>query len=67
LGKLVALGEVVLDIYRNEGQSPVELPFTTRPGGAPANVAVATARLGQQAAFVGGVGTTCSGPLSRRP
>jgi fructokinase len=56
LGKIVALGEVISDIYRGEGELPVELPFTARPGGAPANVAVAAARLGQQAAFVGGVG-----------
>jgi len=56
LGKIVALGEVVSDIYRNEGESQVEMPFTARPGGAPANVAVAAARLGHEAAFVGGVG-----------
>ena len=46
------MGEVISDIYRGEGESPVELPFTARPGGAPANVAVAAARLGEQAAFV---------------
>jgi fructokinase len=56
LGKIVALGEVISDIYRGEGESPVELPFTARPGGAPANVAVAAARLDEEAAFVGGVG-----------
>lgn len=56
MGKIVALGEVVSDIYRNEGESQVEMPFTARPGGAPANVAVAAARLGHEAAFVGGVG-----------
>jgi len=50
------LGEVISDIYRGEGESPVELPFTARPGGAPANVAVAAARLDEEAAFVGGVG-----------
>ena len=54
--KIVSLGEVVADIYRGEGSSPVELPFTARPGGAPANVAVAVARLGVEAAFVGSVG-----------
>ncbi len=56
MGKIVALGEVVADIYRDEGSSNVEMPFTARPGGAPANVAVAAARLGAEAAFVGGVG-----------
>lgn len=56
MGKIVALGEVVADIYRDESDSPVEMPFTARPGGAPANVAVAASRLGAEAAFVGSVG-----------
>jgi len=56
LGKIVTFGEVVADIYRNEGSSPVELPFVARPGGAPANVVVAASRLGAEAAFAGGVG-----------
>ena len=56
MGRIVSLGEVVSDIYESEGSSPVELPFTARPGGAPANVAVAAARLGAEAAFVGSVG-----------
>ena len=34
----------------------MEMPFTARPGGAPANVAVAASRLGAEAAFVGSVG-----------
>ncbi len=56
MGKIVALGEVVSDIYRGEKPSDVELPFVARPGGAPANVAVAAARLGSEAAFIGSVG-----------
>jgi fructokinase len=56
LGKIVALGEVVSDIYRGEKPSGGELPFVARPGGAPANVAVAAARLGSEAAFIGSVG-----------
>ena len=56
MGRIVALGEVVSDIYRAESDSPIELPFVARPGGAPANVAVAAARLGSEAAFVGSVG-----------
>jgi fructokinase len=56
LGKMVALGEVVADVYRDESTSEIELPFTARPGGAPANVAVAAARLGEEAAFAGSVG-----------
>ena len=34
----------------------MEMPFIARPGGAPANVAVAASRLGTEAAFVGSVG-----------
>ena len=56
MGRIVSLGEVVSDIYEGERSSPVELPFTARPGGAPANVAVAAFRLGAEAAFVGSVG-----------
>ena len=44
------------DVYRERSTSDVELPFTARPGGAPANVAVAAARLGVESAFVGRVG-----------
>lgn len=56
MGRVVSLGEVVADIYEGQASSDVELPFTARPGGAPANVAVAVARLEVDAAFVGGVG-----------
>lgn len=56
MSSIVALGEVVADIYRGESSSDVEMNFTARPGGAPANVAVAASRLGSEAAFVGSVG-----------
>ena len=56
MGKIVTLGEVVADVYRGDAASEVELPFTARPGGAPANVAVAAAKLGAEAAFVGRLG-----------
>jgi fructokinase len=52
----VTLGEVVADVYRERSASEVELPFTARPGGAPANVAVAAARLGVESGFIGRVG-----------
>ncbi len=64
--KIVSLGEVVSDIYRGEGSSEVELPFTARPGGAPANVAVAAARLGSETTFVGSVGEDLFGDLILR-
>jgi fructokinase len=66
LGKIVALGEVVSDIYRGEEISAVELGFVARPGGAPANVAVAAARLGSEAAFVGSVGEDLFGDFILR-
>jgi fructokinase len=56
MGKIVTLGEVVADVYRESAPSAVELPFTARPGGAPANVAVAAARLGAESGFVGRLG-----------
>jgi fructokinase len=66
LAKIVALGEVVADIYRDESASEIELPFTARPGGAPANVAVAAARLGEEAAFAGSVGEDLFGDFILR-
>jgi fructokinase len=66
MAKIVALGEVVADIYRDESPVEVEMPFTARPGGAPANVAVATARLGEEAAFVGSVGKDLFGDFILR-
>ena len=66
MGKIVALGEVVADIYRDESPIEVEMPFTARPGGAPANVAVATSRLGEEAAFVGSVGKDLFGDFILR-
>ena len=66
MGKIVTLGEVVADVYREEMPSEVELPFTARPGGAPANVAVAGARLGAQTAFVGRLGDDLFGEFILR-
>ena len=66
MGKIVALGEVVSDIYRGEALSDVEMAFVARPGGAPANVAVATSRLGSEAAFVGSVGEDLFGDFILR-
>jgi fructokinase len=66
LTKIVTLGEVVSDIYRGEESSEVELGFVARPGGAPANVAVAASRLGAEAAFVGSVGEDLLGDFILR-
>jgi fructokinase len=66
VSRILTLGEVVADIYRDASESPVELPFTARPGGAPANVAVAASRLGAQASFVGSVGDDLFGDFIMR-
>ena len=66
MAKIVTLGEVVSDIYRGEELSEVELGFVARPGGAPANVAVAASRLGARAAFVGSVGEDLFGDFILR-
>ena len=66
MGKIVTLGEVVSDIYRREKISATEMGFVARPGGAPANVAVAAARLGWEAAFVGSVGEDLFGDFIMR-
>jgi fructokinase len=66
VGKIVTLGEVVADVYREEAPSEVEMPFTARPGGAPANVAVAAVKLGAQAAFVGRLGDDLFGQFILR-
>jgi fructokinase len=55
---LVTLGEALIDMFPAEiGRRLVEVSaFYPKPGGAPANVAVAAARLGARAAFIGKVG-----------
>ena len=66
MSRIVSLGEVVADIYRDESTSPVEMAFTARPGGAPANVAVVAAKLGAQATFIGRLGDDLFGEFILR-
>jgi len=66
VGKIVTSGEVVADVYQEQTPSEVELQFTARPGGAPANVAVAVAKLGAQASFVGRLGDDLFGDFILR-
>jgi fructokinase len=55
---IVCLGELLVDMFPAEvGRSLTEVSaFRPKPGGAPANVAVAAVRLGAQSAFIGKVG-----------
>lgn len=60
---IVCLGELLVDMFPAElGRSLVEVSaFRPKPGGAPANVAVAATRLGAQSAFIGKVGDEAFG------
>ncbi len=61
----VTLGELLIDMLPAEtGRSFAQVSaFIPKPGGAPANVAVAGARLGAQTAFIGKVGQDFFGEM----
>ena len=55
---ILCIGEALIDFIASDGEGSLETAttFIARDGGAPANVAVALARLGVPSAFVGAVG-----------
>lgn len=65
---LVALGEALVDISPLDYGATLEdgSPLHPAPGGAPANVAVAAAKLGAYSSFLGAVGDDPFGRLLRR-
>ncbi len=60
---IVCLGELLVDMFPSElGKELAEVSaFRPKPGGAPANVAVAAKRLGMESAFIGKVGNDAFG------
>ncbi len=62
---LVCLGEILIDFLPLETDGELT-GFTLHPGGAPFNVAVGLARLGEPAAFVGKLGADMFGRRLRR-
>ena len=53
---ILAIGEILIDLTQT-GTDENGIPqFAANPGGAPANLAVAAAKLGAQTAFIGKVG-----------
>jgi fructokinase len=65
---VLCLGEVLIDMIVSDGSPTLEDAgeFVARPGGAPANVAVALRRLGVPSAFCGAVGDDPFGARLRR-
>ncbi len=63
--QLTTIGEVLIDLTQTGVDSRGIPSYVANPGGAPANVAVAAARLGAKAAFIGCVGADSFGAQLR--
>jgi fructokinase len=64
MSAIVTIGEILIDLTFNGRKDGIPV-YTANPGGAPANVAVAAARLGADAAFIGKVGKDYYGSFLR--
>lgn len=62
---IVAIGEVLIDLTQKGVDELGVGQYSSNPGGAPANLAVAAARLGASTAFVGKVGKDAFGKYLR--
>ena len=61
--KITAIGEILVDMTQTQIDANGIPHFAANPGGAPANVAVAAAKLGVESAFVGCIGEDAFGTL----
>ena len=62
---IVTVGEILIDLTYSGRDKGIPV-YTANPGGAPANVAVAAARLGADTAFIGKVGKDYYGDFLRK-
>ena len=64
--KITTLGEILVDLTQNGVDDNGIISFSANPGGAPANVAVASSRLGASSQFIGCIGEDSFGEMLRK-
>ena len=62
---ITAIGEALIDLTQTGLSASGVTEYAANPGGAPANLAVAAAKLGASTAFIGRVGTDAFGTQLR--